>query len=74
MCVVANGIEYNLNALILGTGFLVKVAGIFLAARMDTKTIGRNGRDLQDKWAGDDYGTFLGVATNEFPNLFFDGF
>ena len=39
---------------------------------MHAKTIGRDGRELQEKWASANYGTLIGVATNQFPNLFFN--
>ena len=70
----ANGVEYNLDTLILATGFEVKLSALSPAGRIHTKTVGRGGRDLQEKWSGEDYGSIFGVATNQFPNLFFNGF
>lgn len=70
----ANGVEYNLDTLILATGFEVKLSALSPAGRMHTKTVGRGGRDLQEKWSGEDYGSIFGVATNQFPNLFFNAF
>ncbi|KPM39224.1 hypothetical protein AK830_g7329 [Neonectria ditissima] len=70
----ANGVQYELDALILATGFESKMSALSPAGRMQIKTTGRGGKDLQDKWVGEEYGSILGVATNQFPNLFFNGF
>ncbi|KAI1084831.1 putative monooxygenase [Whalleya microplaca] len=73
--IVANGVEYVLDTLILGTGYTSNLATTSPTERMDTKTVGRDERELQAKWINsDDFGTLLGVATNQFPNLFFNAF
>ncbi|KAI1252850.1 hypothetical protein MGN70_005056 [Eutypa lata] len=68
----ANGTDYEIDVLILGTGFQVHMSAVAPTSRMHAKTIGRDGRELQEKWASADYGTLIGVATNQFPNLFFN--
>ena len=68
----ANGTDYEIDVLILGTGFQFHMSAVAPTSRMHAKTIGRDGRELQEKWASADYGTLIGVATNQFPNLFFN--
>ncbi|MCW2997672.1 MAG: putative flavoprotein involved in transport [Solirubrobacterales bacterium] len=60
----ADGGEHELDVLVLATGFdavtgPLKQMGI----------VGRDGVKLEDKWAGGPE-TYLGIATNGFPNLF----
>lgn len=68
----ANGTDYEIDVLILGTGFQAQMSALAPTSRMHAKTIGRDGRELQEKWASANYGTLIGVATNQFPNLFFN--
>ncbi|KAF4632913.1 hypothetical protein G7Y89_g5204 [Cudoniella acicularis] len=72
--IMANGVEYALDLLVLSTGFTVKLIATAPSARASMKVIGRDGRELQDKWSSNDYATLFGVATNQFPNLFLNGF
>ncbi|KAL0939161.1 cyclohexanone -monooxygenase [Colletotrichum truncatum] len=64
--------EYGVDVLVLATGFATptgvdgdpsQVLGIPIR--------GRGGRSLTDKWMGNEFATFFGVATHEFPNLLF---
>ncbi|KAK1985660.1 hypothetical protein LZ30DRAFT_583653 [Colletotrichum cereale] len=62
--------EYELDALVLATGF-----GSADLKGCPTKAAhawcrGRSGRELNDKWLSSDCGTLFGIATNGFPNLF----
>ena len=68
----ANGEEYELDVLVLATGYtaaaLVDGSPDTIA---ETTLLGREGRTLKCKWEGDDFGTLFGQMTNGFPNLFF---
>ncbi|KAF9879169.1 cyclohexanone -monooxygenase [Colletotrichum karsti] len=64
--------EYEVDVLVLATGFATttgvdgdpsQVLGIPIR--------GRGGQSLTEKWGADDFGTFFGVATHDFPNLLF---
>ena len=69
--VVANGEDYNLDVLILATGYQVAYADSCPSSVVNAPLIGRNGRSLKDKWDAEDFGTVFGIATHGFPNLFF---
>jgi 4-hydroxyacetophenone monooxygenase len=62
--VTADGIEHELDVLVLATGFDVVR---FLAPMQIT---GRSGRTLESAWDGDDARAYLGLAVPDFPNLF----
>jgi cyclohexanone monooxygenase len=66
---VVDGVEYELDCLILATGF---DTGSSYTERQAYDVVGRNGVKLSDKW-GQGYRTFHGFYTNGFPNLFFMG-
>lgn len=70
--VVANGVEYELDVLILATGYAL-AAGSESApgALTGVRITGRGGRRIEDKWGAPDFGTLHGIATHGFPNLFF---
>lgn len=65
--VVANGVEYRLDALIFATGFDQDSA---YTDRLGFDVVGVGGRTLSQKWA-DGPETFHGVMTSGFPNFFF---
>lgn len=65
--VVANGVEYRLDTLILATGFDQDSA---YTDRIGFDVVGVGGRTLSEKWA-DGPETFHGVMTSGFPNFFF---
>lgn len=69
--VMANGKEYELDVLVLATGYTTIFADSCPATLMNAPIIGRAGRSLKDKWDAEDFGTMFGVATNGFPNFFF---
>ena len=56
--------EYEFDVLILATGF-----DAITGPLLNLGIVGRNGRALADKWAHGPR-TYLGLMTNEFPNLF----
>jgi cation diffusion facilitator CzcD-associated flavoprotein CzcO len=59
----ANGVERPVDIIVLSTGFQPTN---YLA---HLRVIGRNGRSLQDHWAGEPR-AFLGITVPGFPNLF----
>lgn len=62
---VANGKEYPLDLLIFGTGFEVETGG---RLRMGFDVVGKEGRTLDEKWAGG-LSTLHGFMASGFPNL-----
>jgi 4-hydroxyacetophenone monooxygenase len=60
----ADGKERPFDIIVVATGFKVTE----MAARLDIR--GREGRNLRDKWAGDNPTAYLGLTVPEFPNLF----
>jgi cation diffusion facilitator CzcD-associated flavoprotein CzcO len=71
---VANGVEYELDVLILATGFLLATGENAAPAELfGIPIVGRNGRRLKDKYGASDFGTIHGIATNGFPNLLYPG-
>jgi 4-hydroxyacetophenone monooxygenase len=60
----ADGEERLFDIIVVATGFKVTE----MAARLDIT--GRGGRNLRDKWAGDNPTAYLGLTVPEFPNLF----
>ena len=67
--VVVDGHEYEIDCLILATGFEV---GTSYNRRAGYEIVGRNGLTLSQKWA-DGMRTFHGFQTNGFPNCYFMG-
>jgi 4-hydroxyacetophenone monooxygenase len=62
--VTTDGVERKADVLIWATGFDV---GHFLAPM---KIVGKNGRELDRDWDGDDARAYLGVAVPGYPNFF----
>jgi cyclohexanone monooxygenase len=62
--IVANGIEYSLDAVVCATGFAA-MTGSFDRIRIT----GRNGVTLTEKWRAGPR-TYLGLASAGFPNMF----
>ncbi len=62
--VVHEGVEYPLDVLIYATGFQ------WMATSTFNMIIGEGGKTLREKWVEDGTKTFLGLHTQEFPNLF----
>ncbi|KAI8931842.1 hypothetical protein NX059_010748 [Plenodomus lindquistii] len=72
--VVSGGTEYPVDVLVLGTGFASPVAGNGSPAyRAGMKIFGRDHLSIDDKWTQKGASTLHGVATHDFPNLFFLG-
>ena len=67
--IVANGVEYEVDCIIFGTGFEV---GTGYARRCGYETWGRDGVSLTDYWA-DGARTLHGMHANGFPNMFMMG-
>lgn len=65
-CIVANGVEYEVDCIVFATGFEV---GTDYSRRAGYEVTGRSGRTLTQKWA-DGMETLHGIVSNEFPNLF----
>ncbi|KAJ7110157.1 pyridine nucleotide-disulfide oxidoreductase-like protein [Mycena epipterygia] len=71
--VVANGQEYPVDLLVLGTGYRGPGTGSGSPAhRANITVIGRDGKNIDDKWLSG-VATLHGVMTHDFPNLFFPG-
>ncbi|KAK7061129.1 hypothetical protein VNI00_000865 [Paramarasmius palmivorus] len=71
--IVVNGQEYPIDVLVLSTGFRSPGGGSGSPAyRANLVVRGRNGLNLEDKWA-QGVATLHGVVTHDFPNLFFPG-
>jgi cation diffusion facilitator CzcD-associated flavoprotein CzcO len=68
--VVVDGTEYEVDCLILSTGFEL---GSTYTARAGYDVIGRNGIALSEKWA-ERPSTLHGIASRGFPNCFFLGY
>jgi 4-hydroxyacetophenone monooxygenase len=62
--VTEDGKERPYDIIVVATGFKVTE----MAARLDIT--GRDGKNLRDKWAGDNPTAYLGLTVPEFPNLF----
>lgn len=72
--IVANGIEYELDVLILATGFLLATGENAAPAELFGIPVkGRDGRRLKDKYGSADFATLHGIATNGFPNFLYPG-
>ena len=66
--IVANGVEYPVDCVMLASGFEVSSE---LSRRWGIDVVeGRNGLSLYDHWR-DGYRTFHGMTTHGFPNQFF---
>ena len=59
-----DGTERPFDVVVVATGFKVTE----MAARLDIT--GRDGKNLRDKWAGDNPTAYLGLTVPDFPNLF----
>ncbi|CEJ61319.1 hypothetical protein PMG11_09855 [Penicillium brasilianum] len=69
---VANGVEYELDAIILSTGYTVPVTRASPSGRANIAVTGRRGVTMEEKWANG-LATLHGVMTRDLPNLFFAG-
>ncbi|KAI0512566.1 hypothetical protein F5B22DRAFT_648670 [Xylaria bambusicola] len=72
--IVANGTEIPLDIIVLSTGYVTPaIDGGDPSVRAGIKVLGRNGRDLSEKFFTEGVSTLYGVASNGFPNLFWLG-
>ncbi|KAF1949120.1 putative monooxygenase [Byssothecium circinans] len=70
--VIANGEEYEVDCLVLATGFSSTLNSFRSPMEsLGISVTGRNGRSFTEKWSGNDFGTLFGIATHDFPNVFF---
>ncbi|KAJ7625232.1 flavin-binding monooxygenase-like family protein [Mycena polygramma] len=72
---VANGTPYLIDVLVLSTGYSLSVENDSgsPAQRASMRVVGRNGLTMDEKWRLKGTSTLHGVATHDFPNLFFPG-
>ncbi|KAJ6504610.1 flavin-binding monooxygenase-like family protein [Mycena vitilis] len=72
---VANGTEYPIDVLVLSTGYSLSVENDSgsPSQRAGMRVVGRNGLTMDEKWRAKGTSTLHGVATHDFPNLFFPG-
>ncbi|KAF7325091.1 FAD/NAD(P)-binding domain-containing protein [Mycena kentingensis (nom. inval.)] len=71
--IVVAGVEYPVDVLVLSTGYITPAAGSGSpAARACIEILGRGGKNMDTKWL-EGAGTLHGVASHDFPNLFFPG-
>ncbi|KIX05627.1 uncharacterized protein Z518_03599 [Rhinocladiella mackenziei CBS 650.93] len=71
--IIANGIDHDLDVIILGTGYESHPAAT-PTTRSGAPIHGRGGRSFDDKWdSPTEFGTLHGFMCHGFPNLFFQG-
>ncbi|KAM4054389.1 pyridine nucleotide-disulfide oxidoreductase [Hirsutella rhossiliensis] len=72
--IVAAGREYELDIIVLATGFRSPaVAMVEPSSRSNTTVTGRGGVELARKWHDDGASTLHGMLTHGFPNLILTG-
>jgi cyclohexanone monooxygenase len=64
---VANGVEYEVDVIIYGSGLEVAHSSLFKLTRFPV--VGRNGVTLEDHWA-DGFRTLHGIMVHNIPNYF----
>ena len=69
--VMANDQEYEVDVLILATGYINAIFDSDPTKAINAPIIGKGGRSLGDKWNAEDFGVLFGNCTNGFPNLLF---
>ncbi|GME21921.1 putative flavin-binding monooxygenase-like family protein [Neofusicoccum parvum] len=67
--VVANNTAHPIDILILGTGYRPPMPGSWALNAGGVKVTGRDGLDMDGKWAAVGAATLHGVAAHGFPNL-----
>ena len=73
--VKVSNVEYELDLLVISTGFRTGSGSAGSPARScDIEIIGRNGLSINEKWDTKGPTTLHGCFTHDFPNLFFSGF
>lgn len=66
--IVFDGVEYEVDCLVLATGFIVAATNSFVA-RLDAPIIGRGGADMEDEWQRPGASTAFGLFMPRFPNF-----
>ncbi|KAL6711489.1 hypothetical protein ACN47E_004423 [Coniothyrium glycines] len=64
-----NGVEYEVDCIVLATGFRTSGGNDDPPTRVDGTIIGRNGQSMADKWREPSTTTALGTFSNGFPNM-----
>ena len=72
--VIANGILYDLDVLVLATGFYTSGKDPSPSGQSNAPIVGRNGVEAMQKWCSQDFGVLFGSCSNGFPNAFFSSF
>ncbi|KAH9238330.1 hypothetical protein K456DRAFT_1720031 [Colletotrichum gloeosporioides 23] len=67
------GVEHNLDVLVLATGYVSPSTTVDPAARAGVEVYGRTGLPMAKKWETQGLATLHVVASNGFPNLFWIG-
>jgi cation diffusion facilitator CzcD-associated flavoprotein CzcO len=67
--IVYNGTEYEIDALVLATGFTF-AGSEDVAEKLRMSIQGRNGLTMKDYWHSPDAGTMFGLVMPGFPNFF----
>ncbi|KND90060.1 Pentalenolactone D synthase [Tolypocladium ophioglossoides CBS 100239] len=72
--IVAGGKEYDLDVIILSTGYRAPTVDMSEPGKMSNATItGRGNLSLSSKWLADGPTTLHGILTHSFPNLILTG-
>ncbi|KAF7588668.1 hypothetical protein BBP40_005419 [Aspergillus hancockii] len=69
--VFANSCEYDLDVLVIATGYTVGLVHSCPSSALNAPLTGSGNPPLKDKWEEGNYGTLYGTMTNKFQNLFF---
>ncbi|KFZ08162.1 hypothetical protein V502_09503 [Pseudogymnoascus sp. VKM F-4520 (FW-2644)] len=72
--VIANGTLYDLDVLVLATGFYTSGKDPSPSGQSNAPIVGRNGVEAMQKWCSQDFGVLFGSCSNGFPNAFFSSF
>ncbi|KAK7214216.1 hypothetical protein V2G26_021394 [Clonostachys chloroleuca] len=69
--IVANGKAYDLDIVVLATGFYTRGKDQSPSGQSNAPLVGRNGVEATQKWSSPEYASLFGVCSNGFPNAFF---
>ncbi|CAH0018849.1 unnamed protein product [Clonostachys rhizophaga] len=69
--IIANGTPYDLDVLVLATGFYTRGKDPSPSGQSNAPIVGRNGVVAMKKWDSHEFGTLFGACSNGFPNAFF---
>lgn len=65
--VIANGILYDLDVLVLATGFYTSGKDPSPSGQSNAPIVGRNGVEAMQKWCSQDFGVLFGSSPTGFP-------